>query len=61
MPEQESSRRSFFGWAGKSLAITAAVTAVPATALAAAEPAGVDPATGEPLDAGVDCDRGVPR
>ncbi|GAB3509102.1 hypothetical protein FB471_6219 [Amycolatopsis cihanbeyliensis] len=61
MPEYESSRRSFIGFAGKSLAITAAATAVPATALARTEPAGVDPATGEPLDAGVDCDRGAPR
>ncbi|SFP73530.1 hypothetical protein SAMN05421810_103249 [Amycolatopsis arida] len=63
MSEQEPSRRAFFGLAGRTLATAAAAAAVPAVALAApggaaAAVAGVDAVTGEPLDAGADCDRG---
>jgi hypothetical protein len=59
MSEIEQSRRAFFASAGRTLTGAAALSLLPATAFAAtaAGLTGVDAATGEPLDAGLDCDR----
>lgn len=64
------SRRAFFRTTGTAAAVAAGLVLVPGVAAAApgrqpdpgpgawAGVPGVDPYTGEPLDAGPDCDRG---
>ncbi|WP_155886091.1 MULTISPECIES: twin-arginine translocation signal domain-containing protein [Actinoalloteichus] len=59
MSENTTNRRRFLGAAGLAAVATAGLALVPATAIAVDRGAAAtaDPSTGEPLDAGVDCDR----
>ncbi|WP_016701504.1 hypothetical protein [Actinoalloteichus spitiensis] len=58
MSENTTNRRRFLGAAGLAAVATAGLALVPATAVAGQRDAATaDPFTGEPLDAGVDCDR----